>query len=385
MTDRLKAPWTAEDFFGLCWVDEAAISPDGKRVAYTVREVDRENNRYRSAIWVVNTQGGRQKRMTFGAGTGDSQPTWSPKGRQIAFTSARTGTPQIYLLDLSGGEARPLTALERGAHSPTYAPDGRHIAFLSRVNEKEAEDAVRKKKVDAKAKARIDAERKEAEEKAKDPRVIRRLLYRTGQEWLDGRWNQIFLVDGKGKRPPRRLTSGEAHHTRPKFHPDGSAIFTTSERTGIEGHEEVYDILRVPLEGGGFSFVTEKLCVTSYDVSPDGRRIVYTSVPGVKYYKHPLLAKVKDLETGTEVEVSGGVDTDVHAVAFGEGGREVLFLSPLRGEIGVQAVPVEGGEIRTVVEEKGRKILVFDVSRTTGAIAYVATAPEIPADLFVVP
>jgi len=384
MNDRLKAPWTAEDFYRLKWVDDVAFSPDGKRLVYVVRDVDRESNRYRSSIWLVNTEGGRPKRLTWGEGTGDTQPVWSPDGRGFAFTSARYGKPQIYYITLSGGEARPLTSVPNGAHSPAFSPDGKRIAFLSRVNEEERLDTEGKtKRKSPEERKRIEAERKEAEEKARDPRVITQLLYRTGREWVDGRWNHVFLQAVKGSKPPVCLTSGAFHHTRPVFHPDGSSVFTTSERTGIDGHEEVYDILRVPVDGDGFEFVTEKLCVTSFDISPDGKHLAYSVVPAVKYYKHPVEAKLRVLASGEERVLSAGLDTDVGSVRFGRDGAEVLFLAPLRGNIEVFASPIEGGELRRLVHGR-RKALVFDVSRATGAYAFVATDPETPADLFVV-
>ncbi|MHC4600510.1 MAG: S9 family peptidase [Planctomycetota bacterium] len=385
MAERLKAKWTAEDFYALQWVDEAVFSPDGKRIVFTVREVEKGKNRYRSALWIVKTRGGRARRLTWGESTGDRQPAWSPDGRRIAFTSSRYGLPQIYLIELSGGEARPVTSMARGAHSPAFAPDGKRIAFLSRVNEEERIEATRRGKARPPGEAkRIEAERKEAEEKARDPRVISRLLYRTGQEWVDGRWDHVYVQSLRGSKPPLSLTSGAFHHTRPTFHPDGESLFTTSERTGIPGHEEVYDILRVPLAGGEPEFVTSKLCVTSYDVSPDGVHIAYASVPPVKYYKHPLLARLKNLETGEETPLTESLDGDVGGVKFGRGGKEVLFQIPREGVIGLRAAPLEGGETREVAGGH-RKILVYDVSRSTGGLALVSTAPDIPADLYVVP
>ncbi|MHC4778295.1 MAG: S9 family peptidase, partial [Planctomycetota bacterium] len=272
-----------------------------------------------------------------------------------------------------------------GAHSPAFSPGGKSIAFLSRVNEEERKEASRKRPPrGAEESQRIQAEKEEKEKSSKDPRVITRLFYRTGQEWIDGRWNHVFISPVNGSKPPISVTSGEYHHTRPKFHPSGDSIFTTSERTGIQGHEEVYDILRVSVPDGNVQFITEKLCVTSYDLSPDGKRLAYTSVPAVKYFKHPLTVKVRDLESGREDEQTGGIDADLEGVRFGRDGSEFLFLAPMEGENGIHACPVDGGGARRLTEGK-RKALAFDVSPATGSLAFVSTAPDVPADLYVIP
>src|SRR5207253_1121130 len=60
----------------------------------------------------------------------DASPQWSPDGRRIAFLSTRRGKPQIFLIPVDGGEARPLTALPQGVGSgPAWSPDGQRIAF----------------------------------------------------------------------------------------------------------------------------------------------------------------------------------------------------------------------------------------------------------------
>ena len=80
---------TAEDLYDFQFLADAQISPDGSRVAYVVRTVDRDNNTYRSAIWLVPFDGGAPAtKLTAGTGQ-DAQPRWSPDGRSLAFVSDR--------------------------------------------------------------------------------------------------------------------------------------------------------------------------------------------------------------------------------------------------------------------------------------------------------
>src|SRR5439155_20136830 len=55
---EMLPPMAAEDLYAFRFLTDAQISPDGTRVAYAVREIDREKNTYRSAIWLVPFEGG---------------------------------------------------------------------------------------------------------------------------------------------------------------------------------------------------------------------------------------------------------------------------------------------------------------------------------------
>jgi len=82
---------------------------------------------------VANTDGTNIRRITFNSAI-DTAPSWSPTGREIAFTSDRTGFPQLYLMDAEGGNVRKVSFGGDYLDSPVWSPDGERIAFVSRVN-----------------------------------------------------------------------------------------------------------------------------------------------------------------------------------------------------------------------------------------------------------
>ena len=63
----------------------------------------------------------------------DTSPAWSPTGREIAFTSDRGGSPQVYVMDRDGGNVRRLTYDCRYTDSPAWSPRGDRLAFVSQV------------------------------------------------------------------------------------------------------------------------------------------------------------------------------------------------------------------------------------------------------------
>jgi dipeptidyl aminopeptidase/acylaminoacyl peptidase len=115
---------TPEDLFRLQFIDAAMLSPDGTRVVYQVRTIDREKDKYRSHLWMVPASGGEPRQLTHGEGK-NTGAAWSPDGKWIAFVSDRKDKKaQIYRLPLDGGEAERLTDLDGQIGGIAWSPDG---------------------------------------------------------------------------------------------------------------------------------------------------------------------------------------------------------------------------------------------------------------------
>jgi TolB protein len=81
-------------------------------------------------IYVSSLDGSSPRRLTRTQKSVNISPRWNPKtGREIAFISDRGGSPQVYVMDASGANQRPLFARGGHADSPSWSPDGRYIAF----------------------------------------------------------------------------------------------------------------------------------------------------------------------------------------------------------------------------------------------------------------
>lgn len=107
-------------------VTQPARSPDRALVA-AAATVDSGN----VDVVVLDADGQNLRRLTTEPGT-DTDPRWTPDGRQLVFISARVqGTPQLFAVGAEGGAARPLTSGRGGAASPDVAPDGQRVAFVS--------------------------------------------------------------------------------------------------------------------------------------------------------------------------------------------------------------------------------------------------------------
>jgi len=99
-----------------------AWSPDGRQIAYSSsRTGDPE-------IWISDPSGADARRVTSFRGP-DASPVFNPKsGAQIAWISGRTGLPQLYIMNGDGSNVQPMT--DGGyATSPSWSPNGQAIAF----------------------------------------------------------------------------------------------------------------------------------------------------------------------------------------------------------------------------------------------------------------
>jgi Tol biopolymer transport system component len=116
VTDLL-APFGAAD---VSW------SPNGQLVAFEADPIGDGN----LEIFVMNADGSNLRQLTNAPGQ-DYWPDWFPNGRQIAFTSWRSGVPNIYVMNVDGSEQAPLTTDSVfGNFQPAVSPNGRQVVFM---------------------------------------------------------------------------------------------------------------------------------------------------------------------------------------------------------------------------------------------------------------
>ncbi len=121
---------TVDQILSLKRVGSPEISPDGRSVAYTVRETNWDDNAYQTEIWLADATTGAARQLT-NAKKSSQSPAWSPDGSKLAFVSDRTDKRQIYLINPQGGEAEALTSLEDGVDRFEWSPDGKTIAYTA--------------------------------------------------------------------------------------------------------------------------------------------------------------------------------------------------------------------------------------------------------------
>jgi Tol biopolymer transport system component len=114
-----------EDAEGATW------SPDGEHIAFSKRDLERESDDVTDSqtdIYVMNPDGSDETRLTDLVGA-ELGPTWSPDGKQIAFSTSTGEEGDIYVMNSDGTELTRLTDLAGVEIEPVWSPDGERIAF----------------------------------------------------------------------------------------------------------------------------------------------------------------------------------------------------------------------------------------------------------------
>jgi dipeptidyl aminopeptidase/acylaminoacyl peptidase len=137
MADKKKT-LTVDELWQFERIGGIGLSPDGAQAVCSVSRHSMEENNSHSSLWLLSTFGGAARALTS-CGDKDGEPAWSPTGGQIAFVAKREqqgkkdDAPQLYVIAPDGGEARRISEFAPGVDAFKWFPDGRRIAFIAWV------------------------------------------------------------------------------------------------------------------------------------------------------------------------------------------------------------------------------------------------------------
>lgn len=361
------------DVYDLVGVGDPRISPDGSVVAYVVTTVDAEENAYKSAIWVVPTDGSEPPRRFSRGPKRDASPRWSPDGRFLAFTSNRdedangtSGGAQLYVIPAEGGEAVQLTDFgKESVDEPTWSPDGTRIAFSARVRSKDYE-------------IEKDSDR--------PPRRITRLNYRLDSVgWTFDRPRHIFVVPADGSAMPTQVTRGDFEDANPAWSPDSEEIaFVSARHRNWDIDVGASDIFVVPATGGTpVRIAGGDGGYGSPAWSPDGGRIAHSHFRGNEGTKHTHIS-VTNIVSGETRIITKSLDRNCSPFMAAREpiwiGRKILFALEDSGNNALYLANASGRGAPEQVLGGNIRLGGYDIAGGVGV--HVRSTPADVADLW---
>jgi dipeptidyl aminopeptidase/acylaminoacyl peptidase len=242
-----------DDVINLKRVGSPAISPDGRQVAFTIRETNWDENAYETEIWIGDAATG-QSRQVSNARKSSMQPAWSPDGAWLAFVSDRDGKRQLYRIALRGGEAERLTSTEDGVNAFGWSPSGKQLAFTMQDPVSEA--------------------MKEREKRWGDVKL----------EDQDHRYTHLHLLD-LDAMTTRQLTKGSFVVGNFDWSPDGRQIAFDHRITSDPADGGSADISVVTVDSGTVTVaVAQEGPDSNPRWSPDGREIAFATAMAKPFY-----------------------------------------------------------------------------------------------------
>ena len=326
-------------------VADPQISPDGSQILYTRRWVNKIDDKWESALWIMSADGSHHRFLVKG-----SDARWSPDGTRILyFADGEPKGTQIFVrwMDAEGASSQ-VTRLTETPTDAKWAPDGKAIAFVMLAPDSTPWSISLPKPP-------------EGAKWTPAPRVVDDLHYRQDKVgFMPQGFTHLFLVPADGGTA-RALTSGRwnvgarfdglAFGTGYDWTPDGRTIVFDGLRDSTWDRQ--YQVSRLYVldvaSGAIRPLVSRPGFWASPAVSPDGRTVALTGSDSSDHTHRTADLWTVGLDGSGLRDLSRTLDRDPDNLRWAPDGKGVYFTAPDRGSINVRYADLAGG-VREVTQ-----------------------------------
>ena len=390
--EKAEGKLTAEVMWKMARIGAQTLSEDGSKLVYALTEYNLAENRGVTTLWLRDMASGEETRLTdYNSSNHSAQ--WIDASN-IAFLSNRTGSSQVWAMDLNTKAVRQLTAFEKDVEGFGIAGD--HAFYVQRV------------KV-----APLKGSDKYADMDKSKVRIYDDLMVRHWDYWDDGSYLHIFAADyANGKiTEGKDIIGADKAYDAPlapyfdcaeiRLSADGTKLaYTCKPLTGTEyALSTDSDIFLYDFATETTRNLSKEAAATGVDkfvgydkypvFSPDGSKIAFRSQrrPGNEADQQRLW--VFDLNTNECSYITRGQDYCVTEVAW-DGNEAMYFILPWRGTHQVARIDLEGnmtqitkgnydfntftfanGKIVANMNSISKAVELYDVNPTTGEFTQI--------------
>jgi len=342
-------PLTAEHIWQVARPSGLTVSPDGQRAIFSLTKYDLNTDKGNADLQLLELGSGKMTALTSHLDN-DTQPAWSPDGRQVVFLSKRGADHnQLMLMNVFGGEAKALTDLPVAVTAPIWFNDGKKILFVAEVPKDFDGDF-------DKLKARLAAEKKQKV----TAKISENRVYRFWDHFLDEHsFPHFFSLD---------IASGDIRHLSAGFHklmnlqgnpqfdlsPDNKTIAVSansSEPPYTSLNQDIY-LLSTDGSGKADNITSANPADDSNPMfSPDGKALVYGAQKRLDFTNDNVKLTHVDLHKKTATVLAANVDLSPSDWYFSKDGSMLYFTADDKAKQSLFSVPTQGGAVKQVLRQ----------------------------------
>lgn len=337
---------TPEALWAMGRIGGMNVSPDGKKVVYTVAYYSVPENKSNREVFVMNADGSDNKQITK-TGFAENEAVWIKGGTKIAFLCNESGSSQLWEMNPDGTDRKRLSDYDKDIEGFAFSPDEKKVLFISQV-----------KTVNSTADKYPDLDKATGV-------IITDLMYKHWDEWVTTAPHPFVAdFDGKSISNPVDVMEGELFESPMK--PFGGieqlAWNTTSDKIAYTSRKKTgkeyaistnSDIYVYDLNTKQTTNITEenKGYDTNPTYSPDGKSIAWLSMERDGYEADQNRLMVMNLETGEKTFVSKDFDSNVDSYCWSADCKRIYFTGVWHGESQVYQIDLANGNKITSLTE----------------------------------
>ncbi|MEM6319280.1 MAG: S9 family peptidase [Bacteroidota bacterium] len=365
------------DVFDLEYASDPQISPDGQTIVYVRSFKDIMTDKNRSNLWMIDASGQNHRPLTTGM-ENDRSPRWSPDGKQLLYVSAKEESNQMYLRWMDTGVEARISNLSSSPSGISWSPDGKWIAFTMFVAGKSP------------SLVSLPAKPKGAHWNA-PPKYIEKMKFKAdgSPSILPDGFRHVFLLSAEGGTP-RQLTTGDYNYGSVAWSPDGKSILVSANlQRNWQYQPNDSEVHAIDLATGDLKTLTSRIGPdNTVGYSPSGKKIAYTGFDD-KYLGLQLnQIYVMDSDGKNSKSLTAKLDRSVSNVIWSQDGKGLYFQYHDQGNSKVAYVDLNG-TVSVLADNVGGLSLgrpysggQFTVSKND-VFAFTHSTPDHPADVAV--